>query len=136
MPLPLTVVTELVNMAGVEIVIREHRSTAPEGQYGDTITLASNQHREISATKINRRCVESLRSSVLKIFVGVVDTGRILKPCDLVDYSRIVFKWHENGNLLIIGLRDTTPCPMHRVNGLRFLMGRNNYQDMAEEEIA
>ncbi|CAL5440399.1 unnamed protein product [Camellia sinensis] len=135
MPLPLTVVTKLENRAGAEIVIREYRSTAPEGQYGDTITLASNQDREISATKINRRCVESLRSSVLKIFVGGDDTGRILKPCDLVDYSRILFK-HENGNLLIIGLRDTSPCPMHRINGLRFLMGRNNYQDMAEEEIA
>ncbi|KAL7166107.1 hypothetical protein ACSBR2_036894 [Camellia fascicularis] len=46
---PFTIVTELINLSDVEMEIREKLSQSPEGCYGEIITLAPDERREISA---------------------------------------------------------------------------------------
>ncbi|CAL5359039.1 unnamed protein product [Camellia sinensis] len=108
---PFTIVTELINMSGVEMEIREKRSQSPEGCYGEIITLDPYERREISARKFQQTCSDSLRSSLLKIFVGNHDTNLVLKPYHFIDYSRIEFRRGTDQNaeqIFIRGVRDTS----------------------------
>ncbi|CAL5359037.1 unnamed protein product [Camellia sinensis] len=133
-PSRFTPVTELVNMLDVEMEIREVRSLSPEGCYGDIITLAPYERIEISARLFHQRCIDSSRSSLLKIFIGDHQTNRVLKPYQFIAYSRIVFsRDHQNPQLIFIrGLRSSF---LYRFKGLRFLVGKKNYNGMPEEEI-
>ncbi|KAI7988525.1 hypothetical protein LOK49_LG13G02487 [Camellia lanceoleosa] len=134
MPSPFTVVTELVNMVNLETEIREFRSQAPEGCYGEIIKLGPNQRKEASSRKFYQRAADSFRPSVLKIFVGGRDTGRVLTPHHFIYYSKIVFQLDGNEELIITAVRDASFF-LYRLKGLRFLMGRNNCEGMPEEEI-
>ncbi|KAL7166289.1 hypothetical protein ACSBR2_037045 [Camellia fascicularis] len=108
---PFTIVTELINLFGVEMEIREKRSQSPKGCYGKIIMLAPDERREISARMFQQTCTDSLRSSLLKIFMGNHDTNLVLKPYNFINYSRIEFKRGTDQNaeqIFIRGVRDTS----------------------------
>ncbi|CAL5440419.1 unnamed protein product [Camellia sinensis] len=130
MPSPFTLVTELVNMVDEETEIREFRSHAPEGCYGEIIKLGPNQRKEASSRKFYQREADSFRSSALKIFVGGRDTGRVLTPHHFICYSKIVFQLDGNEELIITAVRDASFF-LYRLKGLAFSYGKEQLRGHA-----
>ncbi|KAL7187510.1 hypothetical protein ACSBR1_037568 [Camellia fascicularis] len=129
---PFTMVTELINLSGVEVEIREKRSQFPEGCYGEIIKLTPDKRREISARKFQQPCTDSSRSSLLKIFVGNHDTNLVLMPYDFINYSRIEFGRGTDQNVEQIFMRGVRDTSSFLYRGLRFLVGRNSFEGEPE----
>ncbi|KAK3212627.1 hypothetical protein Dsin_017333 [Dipteronia sinensis] len=116
-----------------EVVMRERRYFALRDYYHQIIPI--HDHKEISASEFRQSCEYSRRQTMIELFLGDENTGKVLTPQDFIDYVQIFFRLNEEGELIVYGIRATTMDQFARI-GLFRLLKRRDYSGREEEIIA